>query len=75
MHNQNGENMDKTDELDRMVGFEMQELVCFPQRQLRGQRDQADVSSCDQELLLCRTLLTPETIEHHISKVIFEDVV
>ena len=76
MINQNGENMDKIDELDRNVGFEMQELAQFVfQSGSSMDRETRQTFLHVTKRYYYVALCSPETIEHHISKVIFEDVV
>ncbi|CAD6253563.1 unnamed protein product [Miscanthus lutarioriparius] len=76
MINQTGENMDKIDELDRNVGFEMQELAqCVFQRCSSINRVTRQTFLHVTKRYYYVALCSPETIEHHISKVIFEDVV
>lgn len=72
----NGENMDKIDELDRQVGFEMQELAqCVFQSCSSINRVTRQTFLHVTKSYYYVALCSPETIEHHISKVIFEDVV
>jgi hypothetical protein len=40
--------------------------MCFPELQLHQQSDKADVSPCDEVLLLCRTLLTWNNWTSHL---------
>ena len=76
MINQNGENMDKIDELDRNVGFEMQELAqCVFQSCSSINRETRQTFLHVTKRYYYVALCSHETIEHHISKVIFEDVV
>ncbi|CAD6253560.1 unnamed protein product [Miscanthus lutarioriparius] len=71
-----GENMDKIDELDRNVGFEMQELAqCVFQSCSSINRVTRQTFLHVTKRYYYVALCSPETIEHHISKVIFEDVV
>jgi ent-copalyl diphosphate synthase len=76
MLNQNGENMDRIGELDKMVGFEMQELAqCVFQSGISVDRETRQTYLHVTKSYYYVALCSPETIEHHISKVIFEDVV
>jgi ent-copalyl diphosphate synthase len=76
MLNQNGENMDKIDELDRKVGFDMQELAqCVFQSCTSINRVTRQTFLHVTKSYYYVALCSPKTIEHHISKVIFEDVV
>ncbi|XP_020408033.1 ent-copalyl diphosphate synthase 2 isoform X3 [Zea mays] len=74
---QNGETMDKVDALDRMVGLEMRELA---QCVFRSGGSSVDRETRQTFLHVTKSyyyvaLCSPETLEHHISKVLFEDVV
>eukprot|EP00267_Zea_mays_P054158 XP_020407377.1 ent-copalyl diphosphate synthase 2 [Zea mays] len=73
----NGETMDKIDALDRMVGLEMRELA---QCVFRSGGSSVDRETRQTFLHVTKSyyyvaLCSPETVEHHISKVLFEDVV
>jgi hypothetical protein len=69
--------MDKIDALDRMVGLEMRELA---QCVFRSGGSSVDRETRQTFLHVTKSyyyvaLCSPETVEHHISKVLFEDVV
>ncbi|PWZ28857.1 Ent-copalyl diphosphate synthase 2 [Zea mays] len=73
----NGETMDKIDALDMMVGLEMRELA---QCVFRSGGSSVDRETRQTFLHVTKSyyyvaLCSPETVEHHISKVLFEDVV
>ncbi|CAD6253187.1 unnamed protein product [Miscanthus lutarioriparius] len=65
----NGENMDKIDDLDRMVGFEMQELAqCVFQSCSSINRETRQTFLHVTKSYYYVALCSHETIEHHISK-------